>query len=398
LLGRLSLEVGIPSKLVELAVTDEHARVRQWIAHFGSLYGEHEEQLTRDPDEFVRACLRENPSRNDFWLSKHWQEAFESATHLERLAIVRNPHVDYDLIEKIFDPDNQQFGLNKEARVQLASAFLTNEDALDRGQTSYGDWCRRVGFEDAIRFVHAHQRAREHFDKLWALAAKWPATDVEFGVRYWVYRHVGADDKTKAETYKTCQEPALRRGILRNARPPVDPYGSSHSEDRSTGETTKLGLQDDDYECRRLALDCAGHWPEHKKLNYVSYAWSVLRAAVPNAVAIALALKILSSASTTFETIVFALLILIFGGVAWMSVSRGVLEAEQAVCDARRHLRLLELLRDPLYTEESKEALGRPLSQHEQAVGKNRALLIIQSIWSTALTAIALYYLVRSLF
>ena len=299
LLRRLNREVGIPADLLALAVKDDHSYVRQWVARFGYLYGEYEAQLANDPDEFIRSCLKENPSRNHVWLSKDWQEAFQNASHWDRLAIVRHPHVDDELIEKIFDPDNQEFGLDMDSRRQLASAFLSNEIALNCGQISYGDWCSRVGTDDASGFIDVHQSARKHYDNLWALASKWPAADIELGVRYWIYRYVGADDKTKSKTYKECEEPALRRAILRNKRPPVDPYGSSLHENPATSELTKLALKDPDAECRQLALDRAGSESQPtKRSKYVSYAWSALWASLPNAIGVVLALKILSSTST----------------------------------------------------------------------------------------------------
>jgi hypothetical protein len=137
---------------------------------------------------------------------------------------------------------------------------------------------------------------------------------------------------------------------------------------------------------------------ENKQPIYISYAWPILAASVPNAVAFALALKILSSASTTFETTVFALLILIYSDVSWMMASRGALATEQALLGARRHLRLLELLRDPSYAGESKEMFEELLREQEHTVGKGRVLLVLQSIWAIALTAITLYYLLRNLF
>jgi hypothetical protein len=231
---------------------DENAQVRQWIARFGDLYREHEELLRADQDEFVRACVRENSSRHHFGAPGAWQKDFESAGHLERLPMIRNPNVDDELIEKVFDLDNRELDLEMGARHELACAFLTNERALNRGQISYGGWCRHVTPDDANGFINVHQSARKHFDRLWALASKWPAADIELGVRYWVYRYVGADDKTKAETYRACQEPALRPAILKNTRLPVDPYGSSLHEDPSSSEVTKVGLEDDDPECRGL--------------------------------------------------------------------------------------------------------------------------------------------------
>jgi len=396
LLRRLTREVSIPPDLVVLAAKDEHAQVRQWIARFGYLGKEDEEQLRADPDGFVRACLRENHRLPHLMLSEALDKDFQSANHSERLATVRNPFVSAELIEKIFEPDNQELALDMEARSELASAFLTNERALDRGQFSYSDWCKR-GITDAIGFVDLQSGNRKHFDKLWALASKWPAADLEWGVRYWVYQYVGADDKTKAATYRTCEVPALRRAILRNSRPPVDPYGSSLPENKSTSELTKLGLQDPDPECRRLALDRAGPPPENRTLKYASYAWSMLCATVPNAIAIALALKVFSSASTSSETIVFAILVLIYGAITWTGALQRLAAFEQAVIGARRYLRIIELLKDRSFTKESKESLDESLRKQERTVRKNFVLLIFHSIWSMALTAIALYHLVRAL-
>jgi hypothetical protein len=270
LLKRLGSETGIPSELKTMAIKDEHVQVRQWIARLGYLDNEQKEQLRRDPDEFVRACLWENPSTNSWWISKNWQQAFESASHLGRLAIMRNPHVDSDLVEKIFDLDNQEFGLDIEVRSQLASAYLTNERALDHGQMSYSDWCRRVTSVEASGYLDLQSDYRKHFNRLWELASKWPGAYYEGGVRYWVYQYVGADDATKAATYKSCEAPELRRAILRNSRPPVDAHESA------TSEVTKLGLQDADLECRHLAQERPSFRPQNRlKVWWHTSEWPV---------------------------------------------------------------------------------------------------------------------------
>jgi hypothetical protein len=328
----------------------------------------------------------------------HWQAAFKKANHLERLAMLRNPLVDYELVEKIFDPEDGEFALNMEARGQLAAAYLTNEHALNFEPISYNEWCARIGTDDAFGYVDIHSRARTHFDKLWELASKWPAADVEFGIRYWVYRHIGAGDKTKAEVYRACKLPALRRAILQNRAQPVSPTGSSLTTDSTGGETIRLALDDDDAECRKLAAAHATPQTESKRKKYISYAWSVFWTSVPNAIAIVLALRILSSAATTFENIVFATLVLIYNGVVWVGVSHGFAASEQAVIGARRFLRTMELLKDPSLSEESKEAVEEPLRQQEKALRKRGVRLIAQSVWSLILTAIASSYLVRTLF
>ena len=73
--GRASFEIAL------LAIADPHVEVRQWIARYGKYLDYSKEQgpgpepepepepekdlaqrLRQDPDPFVRACLRENPT------------------------------------------------------------------------------------------------------------------------------------------------------------------------------------------------------------------------------------------------------------------------------------------------------------------------------------------------
>jgi hypothetical protein len=72
----------------------------------------------------VRASLRENPDLYGGTLSS--QGEFTESTHLERLALVRNPEVGQLLIEKIFDHEDQELGLTANERERLILAFLTN--------------------------------------------------------------------------------------------------------------------------------------------------------------------------------------------------------------------------------------------------------------------------------
>ena len=255
LLRRVARAGGLPDEIKQLAAEDEHGFVRQFIARFAYLDEELKTRLRADPDELVRASVWENASVY-FYSFERWCGAFKAASHLERLAMVRNPHVSRELVEKIFDLENQELELEMDKRRELACAFLTNEPALNNGQLSYMDWCERVDPHDAVGFLNLQEKDRRHFDKLWALASKWPSAPIELGVRYWVYRYVGADDKTKAETYRTCGDnSALRKAILRNTRATVDPYGGSSSTEDTA--TIKLGLEDKDHECRRLAAQRA---------------------------------------------------------------------------------------------------------------------------------------------
>jgi hypothetical protein len=92
------------SQIALLAVEDPQVEVRQWIARHGNYldysrsHPEHsnnnlEDYLKNDPDPFVRACLHENPTVFNAWDRAAWLKYFQEATHMERLALMRNPEV-----------------------------------------------------------------------------------------------------------------------------------------------------------------------------------------------------------------------------------------------------------------------------------------------------------------
>ena len=183
-----------------------------------------EDRLRNDPDPFVRACLRENPHVfGTFDFIYHWKSAFHESTHLERLALVRNPNVASELMERIFDPDDTELGIGMNERSELVRAYMTNEASVRRSHERDGD----IGF------------GLLHFSKLWELISKWP--EVPRPPQYAVYRYLWADDGTKAKVYQACDEPVLRLGILEN------------STERDI-DTLKLGMKDADERNREIAF------------------------------------------------------------------------------------------------------------------------------------------------
>ena len=143
----------LPSEIVRLAVEDPHVEVRQWLARHGkalnlmlALTDDSDDlkvesfgnRLRNDPDPFVHACLRENPNVFGSIFFKDWKEYFHDATPFERLALVRNPKVNEELIEKIFDPDDKELDIDLVARRGLNFAFLTNTEYLAKRVTEAG--------------------------------------------------------------------------------------------------------------------------------------------------------------------------------------------------------------------------------------------------------------------
>ena len=99
-----------PVEIASLAVKDPNPMVRQWAArsltrlvyrHDGQPDTNLAAQIEKDADPLVRASLFENP-RVVRWLSEqeHSLELFRQASHLERLALLRNPEVGL----KLFGP------------------------------------------------------------------------------------------------------------------------------------------------------------------------------------------------------------------------------------------------------------------------------------------------------
>ncbi|MCI0410958.1 MAG: hypothetical protein L0191_20750 [Acidobacteria bacterium] len=238
----------VPFEIALLAVEDPNVEVRQWIAHHGEyldyrecrydenqVHYEHpernlEDRLKNDPDPFVRACLHENPTV--FSGFAPWEGFFREGSHLERLALVRNPGVDifgHGLIKKIFDPEDKELGITMKERQELVLAFLTNKEALVHAESAAALGGHEPWEEAPTWWLF--------LDALWELASKWPE---ETAIQPLVYRHVPASDETKARTYRTCKEPFWRHYILENC-------------DARDTQTIQLGMKDADETCRDIA-------------------------------------------------------------------------------------------------------------------------------------------------
>jgi hypothetical protein len=95
----------LPYEIAALAVVDPNTKVRGWIARHGrGLDYEDKQQpdadrrlderLKGDADPLVRAQLRENPDILGLLSLGHSKQWFHDSSHLERLALVRNPRIE----------------------------------------------------------------------------------------------------------------------------------------------------------------------------------------------------------------------------------------------------------------------------------------------------------------
>lgn len=224
--------VHLPYEMALKAVTDSDPLVREWMAkeapyldyreaHYEGAFEEltttyvHPERdlaerLRQDPDLFIRAALRENSkiSSWEFVLGyDKWLEEFRNCVPLERLAMMRNKKLGFELVNRILDVDDNELNLEKEERFQLARACLANEHVIQNSRRS-----RTRDFVDGW----AAYRARENAKTVWELAAKWPE---DSGIQFFAFKNIQTDDEVKAHVYSQCQSDLIRRTILEGCFP-----------------------------------------------------------------------------------------------------------------------------------------------------------------------------------
>jgi hypothetical protein len=161
---------------------------------------------------------------------------------MERLAFMRNPELGRRFtlindrgIEKIFDHEDQELGIDLEARKELIRALLTNTAVLSASKRlSPRNFDTGSETFDSLDWLAANGRSAS----LWKLISQWPKGNED--LQGLVYRHLGAPDETKAQIYQACDVPALKHAILLGCG----------TDDR---QTIALGMKDVDDLCRELA-------------------------------------------------------------------------------------------------------------------------------------------------
>jgi hypothetical protein len=233
-----------PYELALLVVDDPSVEVRQWFARHAKHLDYRDsvidgtphsaldelrnlaERLKEDEDEFVRACLYENPAMFSGSGYDEWKRIFMDATHMERLALVRNPNMQsiHKLLDAIFDPENTELDISLDEREQFVNALLMSRQALTEN------------YRRGTSVIPQPWDARL-FSRLWRLINKWPK---DSRVQRNIYLYIGTTIKTKAGIYRQCKQPVFRADLLRS----VDPDDS---------DTLELGMKDPDERCRFLA-------------------------------------------------------------------------------------------------------------------------------------------------
>ncbi len=237
----------LPFEIAQMAVNDPNVEVREWIAQNGSHldYSEREWQkdengtdsrlihhnperdlkarLRQDPDPFVRACIYENA--HTFLLESQCEEAFPAANHLERLAMMRNPHLPLRLVAKLINLKDPEFGLETEKRRELVLIAVSNPHVSEDSKKDWGEG--------------DYERGRL-CEEIWRRAFEWPERS---GVPGSVISHIWAPIETKILMYKECKDPFFRKLILQ----------SCDDNEWKTDKIVEIAVQDPDEEIRELA-------------------------------------------------------------------------------------------------------------------------------------------------
>ena len=377
LLKRLAREGELEETISQLGVEDPEATVRQWVARHVDLSKDQVVRLKSDSDEFVRACLFENPATRVFFASlDRWLELFAEANHTERLAMMRNPNLGFctDFIEILFDSEDTKLGIDLETRAQYVVAVLSNKLAAEANNA------------DNYSTREANKR---HFAVLWTLITAWPPQQRE--VRHHVYRNVSVDGETKLHIYRQSDNEYLRRAILENELPEL-----TESGERTIGPSKVLeeAKKDSDEACRRIAYSKSPTPRERTPVrNALSYGWTTVTSIVEMLVAVLLLL----SASARFETVTYCLLVMIYVSARSNEVWHGLAFWEQALLSRQRYIRLLDLLRDPLYTKELRKTFEAETVDQAEEFRHAKIKRTIRSICLGLIGIGAAIYLVAAL-
>ncbi len=245
----------LPFDIVFMAAQDDSVEIRQWIARNGCFDSQNlsnrldgvsdpidtiVNHLKSDPDPFVRARLYEN--RVLFGLG-NVDRAFADATHLERLALVRNPNFVIwatKLTCKILDQDDTELGINLEQRKELALAFISNPEAQTDSLRHTSRGYQKSGYRDWDVW-----ESSAHWGAIWRLAGKWPLE--QNSVALAVFENISVDEGVKAEVYQQLRDENLRYKILEFC-------------DSTETQILALGIKDSDRFCRAAAYNKVPRW------------------------------------------------------------------------------------------------------------------------------------------
>jgi hypothetical protein len=330
--------------------------------------------LRNDSEIAVRAAACENRAfLSSAVLSREQVKLLADLTHPERLALMRNPMIDGDLVEKIFDRSDTELGLSDLERAQLIYAYLSNEDKFDTRNLDTGSY-QKVGIPnyDAYDMVRTNEK---HFERMWKLALQWNWWDLKSAL----YSTIPASDDLKLEGYKQNENEWVRRAIVTACK-------------EGDIKTLTAASNDSDEYVARLAREKLPPTYE-KKNNWPSYVWT----ATIGVIEFLVSLWVLSAADNRFEKLVLSLLVLIYVTVRLSANGLGIAIWEQAALAFSRYLHMLKIMRDPDY-ERTREYIEEDVREANEKLKKGVTTTQIRSIILDIIGIVAIINLIRGLF
>lgn len=243
--GRLNLlkklnkrEDGIPYAIAKMVISDESDFIRSWAAKYGDSDFETRDLFDKfheDKNPHVRASCFENPGL--YLGQKTLKKAFDNASHLERLAMMRNGVLDSSVVDEIFDREKEELEITIQERKELVIAFLSNDkfahhhfkESYWDSDTFFKEYLDGGGFAESIKY--------DYTNPLWEYSLTW---DDHPKIQELIYAHINANDETRANVYQKTKESNTRWVILNNCNPEHE-------------KTLQLGRNDADKDCVQKA-------------------------------------------------------------------------------------------------------------------------------------------------
>ena len=215
--------------------------------------------LKNDKDILIRCALYEN----EYFHMHEQEELFKSSSHIERLAMMRNPKLDERLILKIYNVDKNEFNLSDDERKELIFALCINKEFIKKITHEPGHWA----------FFELNHWNESFCEDLYDEAFKWRTKDpkvarITFGTfpcpadkKLEIYRKLKDDDDAWVK--------ALRAALFESI--PYDVYTKKDTFDAEKyNELCKEGLLDKDSWVREHAAEKVGKLSRRELRNLLS--------------------------------------------------------------------------------------------------------------------------------
>ena len=188
-----------------------------------------EEAFKAEEDELVKCALYENPEFLSMRFGSDQLEIFNTASPIQRLALMRNSRLDHELILKIYDYENKEIVLEDQERLELIRAFSTNHELIENSKLGFGD--HDDGLDSYLE--------TDFYKKLWEAALKW--LDKKPEIPYLTFKNFGVDEEIAHKAYDGLKDKKytyLRAALMEN------PRANSGSWLHGYDDLFKKGLED----------------------------------------------------------------------------------------------------------------------------------------------------------